>query len=99
MEWLLKQQAVDGKLSNKIFFSDEVHFILGGLGNKQNCRSEKPQVIEERPLHPEKVTVWCALWSEGVFENDDGTTIAVNLERYGHMIIDFFFCLLLKNTS
>ena len=57
--------------------------------------SENPQVIEERPLHPEKVTVWCALWSEGVigpyfFENDDGTTVTVNSERYGHMITDFF---------
>jgi len=106
VEWVLEQQAVDGDFSNKIFFSDEAHFSLGGYVNKQNCRiwgSENPQVIEERPLHPEKVTVWCAFWSEGVigpyfFENDDGTTVTVNSERYGHMITDFF-CLLLKNTT
>jgi hypothetical protein len=106
VEWVLEQQAVDGDFSNKIFFSDEAHFSLCGYVNKQNCRiwgSENPQVIEERPLHPEKVTVWCALWSEGVigpyfFENDDGTTVTVNSERYGHMITDFF-CLLLKNTT
>ena len=52
-----------------IFFSDEAYFTLGGYANKQNCRiwsSENSQVIEERPLHTEKVTVWCALWSEGV---------------------------------
>ena len=49
--------------SNKIFFSDEVHFTRGGYVNKQNCHicgSESPQVIEE------KVTDWCALWSESV---------------------------------
>ena len=57
------------KFFGKIFFSDEAHFTLGGYINKQNCRiwsSEDRQVIEERPLHPQKVTLWCALWSEGM---------------------------------
>ena len=79
---------MDGNFSNTFFFSDEAHFTLGGFVNKQNCRiwgSENPQVVEERPLQPEKVTVWCALWSECVirpyfFENDDGTTVTVNSE-------------------
>ena len=58
--------------------------------------SGDPQVIEERPLYPEKVTVQCALWSEymiGIyfFENVDGTTITVNSERYVHMITESFF--------
>ena len=60
---------MDGNFSNEIFISDEAHFTLGGYLNKQNCQilgSENPQVTEERPLHPEKVTVWYALWSEGV---------------------------------
>ena len=60
MEWVLEQQAVDGNFSNKIFFSDEARFTLGGYVNKQNCfiwGSEGPQVTEERPLHTEKVTV------------------------------------------
>ena len=30
------------------------------------CGSENPKIIEVRPLHPEKVTVWCVLWFEGV---------------------------------
>ena len=37
-------------------------FTLAGYVNKQNCRicgSENAKVIEERPIHPEKVTVWC----------------------------------------
>ena len=52
------EQAVDGKLSNKFLFSDEVHFTLAGYINKQiRCiyDSENPQVIEERPFHVEKV--------------------------------------------
>ena len=55
-EWVLEQHAVDGNFSNKIFFSDEAYFTLGGYVNKQICRiwsSEDPQVIEESPLHPE----------------------------------------------
>ena len=75
--------------SNKIFFNDEAHFTLAGYINTQNCRiwgSEIPQVIKETPLNPEKVT----LWSVGVigpyfFENDDGTTVTVNSEGYGHI--------------
>ena len=74
--------------------------------NKQNYHiwgSKNPQAIEERPLHIEKVTVWCALWSEVVIgpyfsENNYETTVTVNSKRYGHMITDFF-CLLLKSTT
>ena len=67
----LKMLMVGGRqfFEKKIFFSNEANFTLSGYANKQNCcisRSEKPQLIEERPLHSEKVTVWCALWYEGV---------------------------------
>ena len=61
----------DSNFSNKIFFSDESHFTLGFYVNKQNYRIwdfENPQINEERPLHPEEVTVWCCLWSK-VVEN------------------------------
>jgi len=45
-------------------------------------------------MHPQKVTVWCALWSGGVigpyfFENDAGATVTVNGERYRNMINNF----------
>ncbi|GFW13074.1 hypothetical protein TNCV_3330061 [Trichonephila clavipes] len=48
---------------------DEVHFWLNGYVNKQNCRiwsEANPQVYVETPLHPEKLTVWSALWAGGI---------------------------------
>ncbi|GFY19912.1 uncharacterized protein TNCV_2146051 [Trichonephila clavipes] len=48
---------------------DEAHFWLNGYANKQNCRiwrEGNPQVYVETPLHPEKLTVWCALWAGGI---------------------------------
>ncbi|GFW89717.1 hypothetical protein TNCV_4069161 [Trichonephila clavipes] len=49
--------------------SDEAHFWLNGYVNKQNCRiwsEANPQVYVETPLHPETLTVWCALWAGGI---------------------------------
>ncbi|GFX32711.1 hypothetical protein TNCV_888491 [Trichonephila clavipes] len=51
------------------FGGDEAHFWLNGYVNKQNCRiwsEANPQVYVETPLHPEKLTVWCALWAGGI---------------------------------
>ncbi|GFU62558.1 hypothetical protein TNCV_1313941 [Trichonephila clavipes] len=48
---------------------DEAHFWLNGYVNKQNCRiwsEANPQVYVETPLHPEELTVWCALWACGI---------------------------------
>ncbi|GFS59128.1 tc3a_0 protein [Trichonephila clavipes] len=64
----------------RILFSDEAHFWLNGYVNKQNCRiwsEANLQVYVETPLHPEKLTVWCALWAGGIigpyfFKNDEG---------------------------
>ncbi|GFX79729.1 transposable element Tc1 transposase [Trichonephila clavipes] len=53
----------------RILFSYEAHFWLNGYVNKQNCRiwsEANPQVYVETPLHPEKLTVWCALWAGGI---------------------------------
>ncbi|GFW61478.1 uncharacterized protein TNCV_347261 [Trichonephila clavipes] len=49
--------------------SDEAHFWLNGYVNKQNCRiwsEANPQVYVKTPLHPEKLTFWCALWAGGI---------------------------------
>ncbi|GFV62021.1 uncharacterized protein TNCV_4108241 [Trichonephila clavipes] len=60
------------------------------------CNSEaNPQVYVETPLHPEKLTVWCALWAGGIigpyfFKNDEGHNVTVNGDRYRAMITNFF---------
>ncbi|GFU16791.1 DUF4817 domain-containing protein [Trichonephila clavipes] len=78
--------------------SDEAHFWLNGYVNKQNCRiwsEANPQVYIETPLHPEKLTVWCAVWAGGIigpyfFKNDESHNVTVNGDRYRAMITNFF---------
>ncbi|GFW81523.1 DUF4817 domain-containing protein [Trichonephila clavipes] len=77
---------------------DEAHFWLNGYVNKQNCpiwSEANPQVYVEAPLHPEKLTVWCALWAGGIigpyfFKNDESHNVTVNGDRYRAMITNFF---------
>ncbi|GFV30851.1 transposable element Tcb2 transposase [Trichonephila clavipes] len=77
---------------------DEAHFWLNGYVNKQNCHiwsEANPQVYVETPLHPEKLTVWCALWAGGIigpyfFKSDEGHNVTVNGDRYRAMINNFF---------
>ncbi|GFV59871.1 uncharacterized protein TNCV_4739991 [Trichonephila clavipes] len=69
VEWAQNEIAVVPDFHKRILFSDEAHFWLNGYVNKQNCRfwsEAKPQVYVETPLHPKKLTVWCALWAGGI---------------------------------
>ncbi|GFU58076.1 DUF4817 domain-containing protein [Trichonephila clavipes] len=69
VEWAQNEIAVVPDFHKRILFSDAVHFWLNGYVNKQNCRiwsEANPQVSVETPLHPEKLTVWCALWAGGI---------------------------------
>ncbi|GFU70663.1 hypothetical protein TNCV_528161 [Trichonephila clavipes] len=69
VEWAQNEIAVVTDFHKRILFSDEAHFRLNGYVNKQNCRiwsEANPQVYVETPLHPEKLTVWCALWAGGI---------------------------------
>ncbi|GFX06334.1 putative DD41D transposase [Trichonephila clavipes] len=98
VEWAQNEIAVVPDFHKRILFSDEVHFWLNGYVNKQNCRiwsEANPQVYVETPLHPEKLTVWCALWAGGIigpyfFKNDEGHNVTVNGDRYRAMITNFF---------
>ncbi|GFW72808.1 hypothetical protein TNCV_1266511 [Trichonephila clavipes] len=69
VEWAQNEIAVVPDFHKRILFSDEAHFWLNGYLYKQNCRiwsEANPQVYVETPLHPEKLTVWCALWAGGI---------------------------------
>ncbi|GFW48339.1 hypothetical protein TNCV_1109021 [Trichonephila clavipes] len=69
VEWAQNEIAVVPDFHKRILFSDEAHFWLNDYVNKQNCRiwsEANPQVYVETPLHPEKLTVWCALWAGGI---------------------------------
>ncbi|GFU10903.1 uncharacterized protein TNCV_960681 [Trichonephila clavipes] len=69
VEWAQNEIAVVPDFHKRILFSDEAHFWLNGYVNKQNYRiwsEANPQVYVETPLHPEKLTVWCALWAGGI---------------------------------
>ncbi|GFV15432.1 hypothetical protein TNCV_4834581 [Trichonephila clavipes] len=69
VEWAQNEIAVVPDFHKRILFSDEAHFWLNGYVNKQNCRiwsEANPQVYVETPLHPEKLTVWGALWAGGI---------------------------------
>ncbi|GFT89480.1 uncharacterized protein TNCV_4387481 [Trichonephila clavipes] len=98
VEWTQNEIAVVPDFHKRILFSDEAHFWLNGYVNKQNCRiwsEANPQVYVETPLHPEKLTVWCALWAGGIigpyfFKNDEGHNVTVNGDRYRAMISNFF---------
>ncbi|GFV67848.1 uncharacterized protein TNCV_926141 [Trichonephila clavipes] len=70
VEWAQNEIAVVPDFHKQILFSDEAHFWLNGYANKQNCHiwsEANPQVYVKTPLHPEKLTVWCALWAGGIF--------------------------------
>ncbi|GFX79515.1 hypothetical protein TNCV_825041 [Trichonephila clavipes] len=69
VEWAQNEIAVVPDFHKRILFSDEAHFWLNGYINKQNGHiwsEANPQVYVETPLHPEKLTVWCALWAGGI---------------------------------
>lgn len=95
--WALEQLQIDPFFYRKIIFSDEAHFWLNGYVNKQNCRiwaDEQPEAIQELPMHPDKCTVWCGLWTGGIigpyfFKNANGVRVTVNGDRYRAMINEF----------
>ncbi|GFY18932.1 transposable element Tcb1 transposase [Trichonephila clavipes] len=69
VEWAQNEIAVVPDFHKRILFSDEAHFWLNGYVNKQNCRissEANSQVYVETPLHPEKLTVWCAFCAGGI---------------------------------
>ena len=96
-EQLLEMLNDDGVI-NIVLMSDEAHFHLSGYVNKQNYRywaPENPQELNQRPLHSERVSVWCGIASFGIlgtysFEDNEGAVITVTSEGYVAMLRNFF---------
>jgi len=92
----------DDDFWQKIIMSNEAHFSLNGTVNKQNCRfyaNENSQLIQEEPLHDQRVTVWAGICAERIigpffFEDDAGAAVTVTGERYRAMITNFFMPIL-----
>jgi [histone H3]-lysine36 N-dimethyltransferase SETMAR len=91
-EVLLKSVPADAFLLT----SDEAHFHLSGYVNKQNFRywaDQNPCQLHERPLHSQRVTVWCAVAYSGVygpyFFEEEGQTATVTSARYVNMLQNF----------
>ena len=52
-------------------------------------------MIIKKPFYPQRVTVWCSFWTEGiigpyVFQNEAAAAVLVNGLRYRIMINEFF---------
>jgi len=96
-EHMLQLLENDPQLIYNLWISDEAHFHLNQTNNKQNCRywaTSNPQQFQEVPLHSTKVTVWCAISSNGIigpyfFEDDNGNAVTVTSARYVHMLENF----------
>ena len=80
-----------------MLMTDEEQFHLNGFVNKQNLRYwrvENPLILSEKELHPQSVTVWCAIMCDRIigpyfFQNAEGFIETVNGERYQHMLNTF----------
>jgi hypothetical protein len=69
-EWISDVCHNDTDFLNRCFFSDEAWFYLDGFVNSQNSRqwnNANPHLIIERPLHPLKIGVWCAMSAKRLF--------------------------------
>ena len=72
-----------------LWTSDEAHFYLNGQVNSKNniyWGSKRPTEVQEKALHSQKVTAWCALSTLGIigplFFEENKKTVTVTAERY-----------------
>jgi hypothetical protein len=57
-----------------LIISNEAHFHLSGYINKQNfgyLSDNNPMQIHEKPIHSEKVTLWCDVIRPYFFEENN----------------------------
>ena len=89
--------TLDNDDLNHVLMTDEANFRLCGSVNSLNCRywaTKNPRDIHQKPLHFEKVIVWCGATSFGVigpcfFEDEAGRSAKVNSTCYTEMRCNF----------
>ena len=67
--WFINQSELNPNFTEKIIMSDEAYFCIDGSVNKQNGRfwaEHNPQVVQPRPLHSKRITVWCAVIAQKI---------------------------------
>lgn len=80
-----------------VIMSNEDHFHLNSLVNKQNFlywSHQQPHIIHQRSLHSVCLTLWCAVASFCViglyFFGENSVTVIANSACYVHMLNTFF---------
>ncbi|GFY05078.1 putative transposable element [Trichonephila clavipes] len=91
---------------NKLIFCESLFCKISNGMRSSDCDGHKTGLnhpihgrvewLRQQTKHPEKLTVWCALWAGGIigpyfFKNDEGHKVTVNGDRYRAMITNFFF--------
>jgi len=96
--WYLQQCQLDPYFEDQVWWTDEAHIYMNGHFNSKNCihwGSSKPTDVVEKPLHPTKVTVWCAMSSAGIlgpyFYEENGRNVTVNGARYLDILENKFY--------
>ncbi|GFS47982.1 protein kinase domain-containing protein [Trichonephila clavipes] len=91
-DWTPGVKATLCKMTETIYLDILLPDTAASLGAKVLlCRLLLYNVIQ----HPEKLTVWCALWAGRIigpyfFKNDEGHNVTINDDRYRAMITNFF---------
>lgn len=95
--WFLSIPGIE-----KIFYgSDEAYFHLNGAVNNHNFRiwsDSNPHLVQEQPLKPDKILVWCAVSSQriiGPFFFDE----TVKGENYLNMLMSYFWPRLYRSKN
>ncbi len=88
--WIL-DFASNENVFNKCYFSDETRFYLSGYINAQNFRTWSATNLyqfTESPLHPQKISVFCAMSRKEIVGPFFFTT-TLNLDRYVDSMLNF----------
>ena len=96
--WYLQQLQHDPYFEDQVWWTDEAHIYMNRCFNSKNCihwGSTKPTDVVEKPLHPTKVTVWCAISSAGLigpyFYEENGRNVTVTGVRYLDLLQQKFY--------